>query len=323
MNEIQDLLIKYSKQFECDFFLYDESFNCIAYTRERMQFRNDNQDKEAVVSFQVGKHDFHIVTDEKENRDYLMVVAIACKNKLEKKREELSIEELIAEAIQDTLTDDEFKRCDQYLFEDIYQLYIIKPKHNQERFDDMKEIFFIDDELVVTMDDKTIVLANQMQPSEIYANNLINDFKKYNFDCSIVFGETILSAKELHQGVKELMNVFSLGQVFYEEKNVLSSNDLGVSYLVSKLSQNDIRKISDMWTKNNYQLIIDSDIEFVTAFLRCNLSVSVTANELMITDREVENSIKVIQEKIGLNVLNFEDAMKMALLIMMKKRIQE
>ncbi len=323
MNEIKELLVKYSKQFECDFFLYDEAFNCVAYTRERLGFRNDNQDKEAVVSFQVGKHDFHIVTDEKENRDYLMVVAIACKNRLEKQREELSIEELIKEAIQDTLTEEELKRCDQHMFEDIYQLYIIKPKQDQERFDDLKEIFFIDDEIVVTMDDKTIVLANQMEPSELYANNMLSDFRKYKLDCSIVFGETIRSASELHQSVKELMDVFLLGQMFYEDKDILSSNDLGVSYLVSKLSQNDLRKISGMWTKNSYELITDFDIEFITTFLSCNLSIYDTANKLVIAEDEVAKNIEKINQKIHLNILNFEDAMKVALLIMMKKRIEE
>lgn len=322
MNEIQELLNKYSKQFECDFFLFDESFTCIAYTRQRIEFRNDNQDKEAVVSFQVGKHDYHIVTDEKENRDYLMVVAIACKNKLEKFREQLTLDKLLVEAIQDKLTDEEYARCNRLIIEDIYQLYLINVTKNSEKFDELKEIFFIDDEYVVTIDNRTLVLANQMNPSDLYAKGLMEDLKKYDIECSIIYGETIHKTEELHTGYVELLDAEQLSQIFYQDKKLVSSNDLGIPYLVSKISRDDIDKILQVWNSDNLELT-ENEIDFSESFMKNNLDFQETVDELSISQVEGNKLVEIIHQKTKLNIRNFNDAMKMNLILTMRKRREE
>lgn len=126
---------------------------------------------------------------------------------------------------------------------------------------------------------------------------------------------------ECHQSFEDALFAYAVGKQFSESTQIQVYSALGISRLIYELPQ----KVCDAYLKEIFQdrpfpIISEETLLIAESFFHQNLNVSETSRQLFMHRNTLLHKLDRIQETTGLDIRNFQDAITMKLMILMKKK---
>lgn len=180
-------------------------------------------------------------------------------------------------------------------------------------------------DFVTAVDENHIILVKALKDSEGYRE--LNKVAKSIVDVlnteamvsvRVAYGTIVNEIKEVSKSYKEAGMALDVGRIFYEEKNILAYNELGIGRLIHQLPVS----LCDMFLKEVFSgreagQFDEETLATVHKFFENNLNISETARQLFLHRNTLVYRLEKIQKKTGLDVRVFDDALtfKIALMV--------
>lgn len=180
-----------------------------------------------------------------------------------------------------------------------------------------------DKNFVLLIDDCVLVLVLEVLKETFVCNFsilLLDVLKKYKQE-NILIG---LSARL--RGVKNIATAYiqakfavEVGKIFNDKSNILSYNDLGLARIIYKLPKTLCDLYLEEVFKGKYDEVLDGEMLLtVERFFSNSLNLSQTSRELFVHRNTMTHRLDKINELIGLDIRNFDDAIKFKIGMMIK-----
>jgi len=141
----------------------------------------------------------------------------------------------------------------------------------------------------------------------------------------IGYGNIADSLKEVARSYQEACLALEVGRVFYAEKDTISYDRLGIGRLIYQLPYS----LCEMFIKEvfgeNIPDILDDEEAMITInkFYENSLNISETARQLYLHRNTLVYRLERIQNAVGLDIRNFEDAMTFRIAVMVLAHMKE
>lgn len=118
---------------------------------------------------------------------------------------------------------------------------------------------------------------------------------------SDIFTDVSLLSKEYY----ELNQALTISLIFYSDKKIISSSDLGAGELIYNIP----RSVCEKFLKNHMcEAIDDESMQLVNTFIRHNLSIAETSRYMHMHRNTLVYRIEQIEKKYGIDIKTFEGA---------------
>lgn len=118
---------------------------------------------------------------------------------------------------------------------------------------------------------------------------------------SDIFTDVSLLSKEYY----ELNQALTISLIFYSDKKIISSSDLGAGELIYNIP----RSVCKKFLKNHMcEAIDDESMQLVNTFIRHNLSIAETSRYMHMHRNTLVYRIEQIEKKYGIDIKTFEGA---------------
>ena len=182
-------------------------------------------------------------------------------------------------------------------------------------------------DFVTAVDEKNVIIVKKVEANEGY-----NDMEKYAMHvkgileaegiqgCHIAYGTIISDIKEVSKSYKEAQLALDVGKIFFEEKDVIAYNTLGIGRLIYQLPiplcKMFIREIFEGKSPDDFD---EETLTTIHKFFENSLNVSETSRQLYIHRNTLVYRLDKIQKSSGLDLRVFEDAITFKIALMVVK----
>ena len=136
-------------------------------------------------------------------------------------------------------------------------------------------------------------------------------------NAKVAYGTVVQELKDVSKSYKEAKMALDVGKIFYEEKNIVAYNTLGIGRLIYQLPINLCRIfIDEIFSDELPGDLDDETLMTISKFFENNLNVSETARQLFVHRNTLVYRIEKIQKSTGLDLRNFEDALTFRIALM-------
>lgn len=320
--KLEHLLSQYKQQLECDFSLYDSSFQCLVNTDKNQETQYKLQ--KATASIEIGQEVFHLATKDKKNKDFLLLVAIACKNILENERKEITDTKRLEMAFEGMLTATELQALDQKFVSGNKRLFLLE--FDKSSMLECKELIenIIEGSVYIVQEDFLIVRDSNENEVE-FAHTLIDAVNtELMLKAVCCISDSFESMREIYEVRKSLHQLLRLRNLFYPAKVVMKTQMLGLAKLISSIPEKNIEKIQLEMTDFDFSILdTEEDLQTIYAFFDNNMNISQTAQSLFIHRNTLIYRLDRYQKLSGLDIRNFEDAIKLKIVMMMYQYLKK
>lgn len=212
-------------------------------------------------------------------------------------------------------------------------VYVIEPKIEGENLiqETLKGLFATGTkDFVVAVDEKHVILVKALEVTDGYAE--VEHVAKVLLDTlnmeamvgvRVSYGTIVEELHEVARSYKEADMALQIGRVFYEERNILAYNVLGIGRLIHQLPESlcemFLKEVFDGEARKRFD---EEELATVYAFFDHNLNISETARQLYVHRNTLVYRLEKIQKKTGLDVRVFDDAMTFKIAMMVENHIQ-
>ena len=182
-------------------------------------------------------------------------------------------------------------------------------------------------DFVTAVDEKHVIVVKGVEANEGYC-----DMEKYALHiqsileseditgCHIAYGTIISDIKEVSKSYKEAQLALDVGKIFFEEKEVIAYNTLGIGRLIYQLPvplcKMFIREIFEGKSPDDFD---EETLTTINKFFENSLNVSETSRQLYIHRNTLVYRLDKIQKSTGLDLRVFEDAITFKIALMVVK----
>ena len=182
-------------------------------------------------------------------------------------------------------------------------------------------------DFVTAVDEKNIIVVKELADGEGYpeldkTSEVIKDLL-YTDDGTrvhIAYGTIVSDIKEVSRSYKEAKMALDVGRIFFEEKDIVAYNTLGIGRLIYQLPiplcKMFIREIFDGKSPDEFD---DETITTINKFFENSLNVSETSRQLYIHRNTLVYRLDKLQKSTGLDLRVFEDAITFKIALMVVK----
>ncbi len=139
-------------------------------------------------------------------------------------------------------------------------------------------------------------------------------------DVKLAFGTVVPELKEVSRSYKEAKMAMDVGSIFFEDRNVIAYEELGIGRLIYQLPlplcKMFIKEIFDDKSPENFD---EETISTINKFFENSLNVSETSRQLFIHRNTLVYRLDKIQKMTGLDLRIFEDAITFYIAMMVTK----
>ena len=136
----------------------------------------------------------------------------------------------------------------------------------------------------------------------------------------ISYSEQYNNIYELHDAFDKAITALDIGKMFYYKEEVFAYKDMGMGEMICGLSDEACRKFLNSIPNISEIEKLDPDlINAVTCFLDNNLNIAETSRQVHMHRNTLVYRIEQIEKKTGLDIREFEDAMKLKVTLMVLK----
>ncbi len=150
----------------------------------------------------------------------------------------------------------------------------------------------------------------------------ISDFLKREGveDTRIAYGTIVREIKEVSRSYKEAKMALDVGKIFFDERNIIAYNELGIGRLIYQLPIPLCRMfIKEIFGGKSPDDFDEETLVTINKFFENNLNVSETSRQLFIHRNTLVYRLDKLQKSTGLDLRIFEDAITFKIALMVVK----
>jgi len=182
-------------------------------------------------------------------------------------------------------------------------------------------------DFVTAVDENNIIIVREVASNEgygdveKYAKHIQSMLETEGMNgCHIAYGTIISDIKEVSKSYKEAHLALDVGKIFFEEKDVIAYNTLGIGRLIYQLPvplcKMFIREIFEGKSPDDFD---EETLTTINKFFENSLNVSETSRQLYIHRNTLVYRLDKIQKNTGLDLRVFEDAITFKIALMVVK----
>lgn len=182
-------------------------------------------------------------------------------------------------------------------------------------------------DFVTAVDEKNVIIIKEVDKNEgyseleKYANHIQSILEAEGVHgCHVAYGTIISDVKEVSKSYKEAQLALDVGKIFFEEKDVIAYNTLGIGRLIYQLPvplcKMFIREIFEGKSPDDFD---EETLATINKFFENSLNVSETSRQLYIHRNTLVYRLDKIQKSTGLDLRVFEDAITFKIALMVVK----
>ena len=180
---------------------------------------------------------------------------------------------------------------------------------------------------VTAVDEKSAILVREVESNEGYSDmdkqaaNILGILNAEGIDgCHVAYGTIVSDIKEVSKSYKEAQLALDVGKIFFEEKDIIAYNTLGIGRLIYQLPvplcKMFIREIFEGKSPDDFD---EETLTTINKFFEKSLNVSETSRQLYIHRNTLVYRLDKIQKSTGLDLRVFEDAITFKIALMVVK----
>lgn len=181
-------------------------------------------------------------------------------------------------------------------------------------------------DFITTVNERSIVIVKQLENGEGYselekaARDISHIFGKSVARMHIAYGTIIGDLREVSRSYKEAKMALDIGKIFYEEKNIVGYNTLGIGRLIYQLPLPLCKMfIEEIFGDKSPDDFDDETLATIFKFFENNLNVSETSRQLFIHRNTLVYRLDKLRRMTGLDLHSFEDAITFKIALMVVK----
>ncbi len=182
-------------------------------------------------------------------------------------------------------------------------------------------------DFITAVDEKNIILVKEVGPNAGYsemdklAQEMLVILKAEGIsELHIAYGTIVNDIKEVSKSYKEAKLALDVGKIFFQEKDVIAYNTLGIGRLIYQLPiplcKMFIREIFEGKSPDDFD---EETLMTINKFFENSLNVSETSRQLYIHRNTLVYRLDKIQKSTGLDLRIFEDAITFKIALMVVK----
>ena len=136
----------------------------------------------------------------------------------------------------------------------------------------------------------------------------------------VAYGTIVNEIKEVSRSYKEAKMALDVGNIFYNDRNIIAYNNLGIGRLIYQLPIPLCRMfIKERFDGKSPDEFDDETLSTINKFFEKSLNVSETSRDLYIHRNTLVYRLDKIEKSTGLNLRVFEDAITFKIALMVVK----
>lgn len=182
-------------------------------------------------------------------------------------------------------------------------------------------------DFITAVDEKNIILVKELKPNETYEDmtktaKVILDMLNTEAMTKVyvAFGTIVNEIKDVSRSYKEAKMALDVGKIFYNGRNVVAYNQLGIGRLIYQLPmplcKMFIREIFDGKSPDDFD---EETLTTINKFFENSLNVSETSRQLYIHRNTLVYRLDKLQKSTNLDLRVFEDAITFKIALMVVK----
>lgn len=182
-------------------------------------------------------------------------------------------------------------------------------------------------DFVTAVDENNIIIVKEVAPGEGYedinriAESIFATFTEFKKgDIHIAYGTIVPDIKEVSRSFKEARMALDVGRIFFEEKDIIAYNTLGIGRIIYQLPiplcKMFIKEIFENKSPDDFD---EETLVTIEKFFENNLNVSETSRQLYIHRNTLVYRLDKLQKYTGLDLRVFEDAITFKIALMVVK----
>lgn len=212
-------------------------------------------------------------------------------------------------------------------------VFLIEPKNEADNIvlETMKGLYATGSkDFVTSVDEGHIILVKALETTEGYKE--LNMIAKAIVDTltseamvnmRVAYGTIVKELKDVSKSYKEASMALDVGRIFYERKNVLAYNELGIGRLIHQLPVSLCEMfLQEVFDGKAIDQFDEETISTVNQFFQNNLNISETARQLYVHRNTLVYRLEKIQKSTGLDVRVFDDALTFKIAMMVSSHMK-
>ena len=209
-------------------------------------------------------------------------------------------------------------------------VFIIETKNEKDTnaLETVRNIFSAKSkDFITAVDEKNIILVKEVKANESYDD--MNKTAKVIVDMlnteamstvHVAYGTIVNEIKEVSRSYKEAKMALDVGKIFYGNRNIIASSNLGIGRLIYQLPiplcKMFIKEIFDNKSPDEFD---EETLVTINKFFENSLNVSETSRQLYIHRNTLVYRLDKLQKSTGLDLRVFEDAITFKIALMVVK----
>lgn len=188
-------------------------------------------------------------------------------------------------------------------------------------------------DFVTEVDEKSIILVQELDEKDTYDDvertaKMLRDMLNTEAmsDVKIAYGTIVKEIRQVSRSYKEAKMALDVGKIFYEEKQIVAYNTLGIGRLIYQLPiplcQMFMKEVFGEETPDTFD---EEIITTINKFFENSLNVSETARQLYIHRNTLVYRLEKLEKSTGLDIRVFDDALtfKIAMMVVSYMKYME
>ncbi len=180
---------------------------------------------------------------------------------------------------------------------------------------------------ITAVDEKNVIVVKELgandgyNEAEKFAHEMLEALKAEGItNLHVAYGTIINDIKEVSKSYKEAKLALDVGKIFFDEKDVIAYNTLGIGRLIYQLPVPLCKMfISEIFEGKSPDDFDEETLATINKFFENSLNVSETSRQLYIHRNTLVYRLDKIQKSTGLDLRVFEDAITFKIALMVVK----
>lgn len=180
------------------------------------------------------------------------------------------------------------------------------------------------DDYVTAVDEKNVILVHTLEPDEEYedmeqiAGTLLEVMHtEVLVKSRVSYGTVVKELREISKSYKEAKMGLDVGKIFYEQRDIIAYDALGIGRLIYQLPVNLCHMfIREIFGDSIPEELDEETLMTVNKFYDNNLNVSETARQLYVHRNTLVYRIEKLKAATGLDIRTFDDALTLKIALM-------
>jgi len=182
-------------------------------------------------------------------------------------------------------------------------------------------------DFVTAVDEKDVIIVKDLSEGsgikdiEKSANGIIRCVEKEGIKgIRIAYGTKVQEIKEVSRSYKEAKMAMDVGKIFFEERNLIAYDQLGIGRLIYQLPLPLCKIfIKEIFQDKSPESFDEETLTTINKFFENSLNVSETSRQLFIHRNTLVYRLDKLQKSTGLDLRVFEDAITFHIALMVVK----